>query len=204
MTNVVETTSATTAATAVPPGTPLLKVEHLTMRFGGLTAVNDLSFEARKGEITALIGPNGAGKTTVFNCITGFYKPTSGTIQLTHDDGKIVRLERLNDFRISQQAKVARTFQNIRLFPGMTALENLMVAQHNVLMVASGLTFLGLIGAPSWRAAEARAIEQVPRTCFSRLNSARSFLPDPPIPVPVGSPVCAMKPSITRWNGTPL
>ena len=54
----------------------LLQVEHLTMRFGGLTAVNDLSFEARKGDITALIGPNGAGKTTVFNCITGFYKPT--------------------------------------------------------------------------------------------------------------------------------
>ncbi len=58
--------------------TPLLRVEHLTMRFGGLVAVNDLSFEARSGEITALIGPNGAGKTTVFNCITGFYKPTEG------------------------------------------------------------------------------------------------------------------------------
>src|SRR5690242_13412604 len=136
----------------------LLRVDHLTMRFGGLVAVDDLSFTAQDGEITALIGPNGAGKTTVFNCITGFYKPTSGAIRLTHDDGASFALERLNDYRISKQAKVGRTFQNIRLFPGMTALENLMVAQHNALMRASGLTFLGLIGAPSWRQAEERAI----------------------------------------------
>ena len=138
---------------------PILTVDHLTMRFGGLVAVNDVSFEAGRGDITALIGPNGAGKTTVFNCITGFYKPTSGAIRLTHDDGNEFALERLGDFRISKQAKVARTFQNIRLFPGMTALENLMVAQHNALMRASGLTFLGLIGAPSWREAEQRAID---------------------------------------------
>jgi branched-chain amino acid transport system ATP-binding protein len=138
---------------------PILSVDRLSMRFGGIVAVNELTFSAARRNITALIGPNGAGKTTVFNCITGFYKPTSGAMQLTHDDGKTIRLERLNDFRISKQAKVARTFQNIRLFPGMTALENLMVAQHNALMLASGLTFLGLIGAPSWRAAEARAID---------------------------------------------
>ena len=138
----------------------ILDMKHLSMRFGGIVAVNDLSFEAQRGQITALIGPNGAGKTTVFNCITGFYKPTSGAMRLTHDDGHHVQLERLNDFRISKQAKVARTFQNIRLFPGMTALENLMVAQHNALMLASGLTFLGLIGAPSWRSAENRAIDQ--------------------------------------------
>jgi branched-chain amino acid transport system ATP-binding protein len=137
---------------------PLLRVEHLTMRFGGLLAVNDLSFTAERGQITALIGPNGAGKTTVFNCITGFYKPTSGTIKLRHSDGEW-RLERLNDFRISKIAKVARTFQNIRLFPGMTALENLMVAQHNTLMRASGFTFLGLFGVPSYRAAERAAID---------------------------------------------
>ncbi len=141
-------------------GDCILSVDHLTMRFGGIVAVNDLSFGAERRNITALIGPNGAGKTTVFNCITGFYKPTSGAMRLTHDDGRHIQLERLNDFRISKQAKVARTFQNIRLFPGMTALENLMVAQHNALMLASGLTFLGLIGAPSWRSAEKRAIDQ--------------------------------------------
>ncbi|THD57354.1 MAG: ABC transporter ATP-binding protein [Bradyrhizobium sp.] len=144
-------------------GDHILSVDHLTMRFGGVVAVNDLSFEAERRKITALIGPNGAGKTTVFNCITGFYKPTSGAMRLTHDDGRNIQLERLNDFRISKQAKVARTFQNIRLFPGMTALENLMVAQHNTLMRASGLTFLGLIGAPSWRVAEKRAIDQATR-----------------------------------------
>jgi branched-chain amino acid transport system ATP-binding protein len=140
-------------------GPTILSVDHLSMRFGGIVAVNDLSFAAERGKITALIGPNGAGKTTVFNCITGFYKPSSGTMQLTHETGAEIALERLNDFRISKQAKVARTFQNIRLFPGMTALENLMVAQHNALMLASGLTFLGLFGAPSWRAAEKRAID---------------------------------------------
>ena len=138
----------------------ILTVDRLSMRFGGIVAVNDLSFDAERRKITALIGPNGAGKTTVFNCITGFYKPTGGSMRLTHEDGAEIRLERLNDFRISKQAKVARTFQNIRLFPGMTALENLMVAQHNALMLASGLTFLGLFGAPSWRAAEKRAIDQ--------------------------------------------
>ncbi len=140
-------------------GTSILTVDRLSMRFGGIVAVNDLSFDAERRKITALIGPNGAGKTTVFNCITGFYKPTSGAMRVSHDDGRDIQLERLNDFRISKLAKVARTFQNIRLFPGMTALENLMVAQHNALMRASGLTFLGLIGAPSWRSAEKRAID---------------------------------------------
>jgi len=140
----------------------ILNVDHLTMRFGGVVAVNDLSFDAERRKITALIGPNGAGKTTVFNCITGFYRPTSGAIRLTHEGGRSIQLERLNDFRIARQAKVARTFQNIRLFPGMTALENLMVAQHNALMLASGLTILGLIGVPSWRAAEKHAIDLPP------------------------------------------
>ena len=166
---------------SAPAAAPLLRVEHLTMRFGGLTAINALSFDALAGEITALIGPNGAGKTTVFNCITGFYKPTEGRIALRHGDadmlagldrlthrgvrrlkragGELFLLERMPDYLVAQQARVARTFQNIRLFPGMTALENLMVAQHNALMRASGLTFLGLIGVPSWRAAEKRAID---------------------------------------------
>jgi branched-chain amino acid transport system ATP-binding protein len=139
------------------------------MRFGGIVAVNELSFNAERRKITALIGPNGAGKTTVFNCITGFYKPSAGAIRLKHDDGHAFQLERLNDFRISKIARVARTFQNIRLFPGMTALENLMVAQHNALMRASGLTFLGLIGVPSWRKAERDAID-LARTWLDRIG----------------------------------
>jgi branched-chain amino acid transport system ATP-binding protein len=90
-------------------------------------------------------------------------------MRLTGADGRDHLLERLPDYLIAQQARVARTFQNIRLFPGMTALENLMVAQHNALMRASGLTLLGLIGAPSWRHAEQAAIE-LARTWLERIG----------------------------------
>ena len=138
---------------------PIVSIEHMTMRFGGLIAINDLSFQAQRGDITALIGPNGAGKTTVFNCVTGFYKPTEGLITLRQRSGKEFLLERMPDFRIAARAKVARTFQNIRLFSGMTALENLLVAQHNSLMIASGMTVLGLIGMPGFRHAEKAAVE---------------------------------------------
>ena len=138
---------------------PILKVEHLSMKFGGLVAIGDLSFEARRGEITALIGPNGAGKSTVFNCITGFYKPTQGMISLTRDDGTVHLLERMADHVITSKAKVARTFQNIRLFSGMTVLENLLVAQHKRLMAASGFTVLGLLGFPTYRNASIASIE---------------------------------------------
>ncbi len=159
---------------------PILKVEHLTMRFGGLVAVNDLSFSAGRGDITALIGPNGAGKTTVFNCITGFYKPTEGRMALIHprldidaeieaatesgapyiERPSVFLLERLPDFRVSAEAKVARTFQNIRLFQGMTVLENLLVAQHNALMKASGYSVRGILGFKSYGRAEVGAMEQ--------------------------------------------
>ena len=161
---------------------PLLAVEHLTMRFGGLVAIDDLSFTANKGEITAIIGPNGAGKTTVFNCITGFYKPSGGRMVLslggaalpadvaaltasgrrhrTTVAGAIFLLERMPDHEIAARARVARTFQNIRLFPGMTVLENLIVAQHNALMAASGFTVLGLLGAKRYVEAEAAAVER--------------------------------------------
>ncbi|NHT78236.1 ABC transporter ATP-binding protein [Rhizobiaceae bacterium CRRU44] len=138
---------------------PILKVEHLSMRFGGLMAINDFSFEATRGEITALIGPNGAGKTTVFNCITGFYKPTMGMITMRQKGGKEFLLERLPDFEITKRAKVARTFQNIRLFSGLTVLENLLVAQHNALMRASGYTILGLFGFPAYKKASLASIE---------------------------------------------
>src|SRR5215472_3052408 len=118
------------------------------MRFGGLVAVDDLSFAVGRGTITALIGPNGAGKTTVFNCITGFYRATEGRIALQRGDpalwdslealtdsgkrgvvrpeGALFLLERMPDYLVAQQARVARTFQNIRLFAGMTVLENLL------------------------------------------------------------------------------
>jgi branched-chain amino acid transport system ATP-binding protein len=161
---------------------PLLEIEHLTMRFGGLIAVNDVSFSAGRGDITAIIGPNGAGKTTVFNCITGFYKPTSGRMAMSHagnpapadvaaltssgarfkrrGDEALFLLERMPDFEIAAKARVARTFQNIRLFTGMTVLENLLVAQHNPLMSASGWTVLGLFGAPRYSRAEKAAIDR--------------------------------------------
>jgi branched-chain amino acid transport system ATP-binding protein len=141
-------------------GAPLLTVEHLTMRFGGLLAVNDLNFTARERQITALIGPNGAGKTTLFNCITGFYRPTVGRLRLAHPGGASFLLERLPGFRIAKDARVARTFQNVRLFAGMTLLENLLVAQHNTLMVASGFTLLGLFGSRSFARAQDRAIDK--------------------------------------------
>ncbi len=139
-------------------GAPLLEVERLTMRFGGLVAIDDLSFTAYQRQITAIIGPNGAGKTTVFNCLTGFYKPTVG--QLTfHADGQQLLLEQMDGFRIAR-AGVARTFQNIRLFGQMSVLENLVVAQHNALMRASGYTVLGVLGFASYRHAEEAAVER--------------------------------------------
>jgi branched-chain amino acid transport system ATP-binding protein len=161
---------------------PVLRVEHLTMRFGGLTAVDDVSFECGRHDITALIGPNGAGKTTVFNCITGFYKPTEGMIRLTHPGGSRFYLERLDDHDINAYARVARTFQNIRLFKGMTVLENLMVAQHDTLSRASGLTFGALLGMGGYRAAERDAIalarEWLARTGLtSRANTVAGALP---------------------------
>jgi branched-chain amino acid transport system ATP-binding protein len=138
----------------------VLTVDHLTMRFGGLVAINDLSFQAGRGDITALIGPNGAGKTTVFNCITGFYKPSEGMLTLRQPSGATFLLERLPGHSINWKAKVARTFQNIRLFTGMTVLENLLVAQHNSLMIASGFTVLGVLALGGYRASERKAVEK--------------------------------------------
>ena len=147
----------------------LLQVTDLTMRFGGLTAVNALSFVARRGKITSVIGPNGAGKTTVFNCITGFYRPTSGGIVLGHEGGAQFALQTLPGHRIARTARVARTFQNIRLFAGMTVLENLLVAQHNTLMpnVASGL--LAVFGLGVHHRAEVVAIERA-RSWLDRIG----------------------------------
>ena len=166
---------------------PLLTVEGLTMRFGGLTAVSDFHVSVGRGDITALIGPNGAGKTTVFNCITGFYKPTQGRLALVHNGGvnandvdaltrsgrrfagDLFLLERMADHEIAARARVARTFQNIRLFTGMTVLENLIVAQHNALMRASGMTFLGLLNTPGHQRAEREAVARAVRW-LERIN----------------------------------
>jgi len=143
----------------IPSGAePLLTVEHLTMRFGGLLAIDDVSFAAGVGEITAIIGPNGAGKTTLFNCITGFYTPTVGRLTL-RASGREFLLERMDGFRIAQRAHVARTFQNIRLFSEMSVLENLIVAQHNELMKASGFTVAGLLGLRGYRKKEKEATD---------------------------------------------
>ncbi len=160
---------------------PILKVDHLSMRFGGLVAVGDVTFRAGRGEVTAVIGPNGAGKTTVFNCITGFYKPSTGRLALMHggpasDDeldalttggltwsrtanGATYLLERLPDHQVSARAKVARTFQNIRLFSGMTVLENLLVAQHMSLTQAGLLNPAALFNLPSWRRQQKEAVD---------------------------------------------
>jgi len=148
--------------------TPLLDVEHLSMRFGGLVAVDDVSFTAYNREITAVIGPNGAGKTTMFNCLTGFYKPTAGRLSL-HRRGSVHQLERMEAYVISRDAGVARTFQNIRLFQGMSVLENLVVAQHTALQAASGWSFTGILGLPSYRRAEKAAVEKA-RYWLDRIN----------------------------------
>ena len=165
-----------------PNPAPVLRVEHLSMRFGGLVAIDDLSFSAARGDITALIGPNGAGKTTVFNCITGFYKPTEGRLALAHGaatiwdeiealtdggmrgvrrgENALFLLERMPDYLVTQQAHVARTFQNIRLFTGMTVFENMLVAQHNTLMVSSGYTLIGVLAPHIYGRAEKTAVEK--------------------------------------------
>ncbi|KZD10018.1 ABC transporter ATP-binding protein [Oceanibaculum pacificum] len=158
------------ATAAAAADAALLSVEHLTMRFGGLVAIDDVSFHAARREITAIIGPNGAGKTTVFNCLTGFYKPTVGRLTLNRE-GTLFYLERMEDFRIAQEAHVARTFQNIRLFPAMSVLENLVVAQHNALMRASVMTFAGLFGLKRYRDAEKAAVEKA-RYWLERINLA--------------------------------
>jgi branched-chain amino acid transport system ATP-binding protein len=140
-----------------PVSDALLEVQHLTMRFGGLVAIDDVDFVARQREITGIIGPNGAGKTTLFNCITGFYKPTVGRLTLFNNGQPAYLLEQMDGHVIGKKARVARTFQNIRLFAGMSVLENLMVAQHNKLMLASGYTVFGMLGLPVYRNAERAA-----------------------------------------------
>lgn len=130
---------------------PLLLVNNLCMRFGGLLAVNNVALMLNEGEIVSLIGPNGAGKTTVFNCLTGFYRPSSGSIKLRDRE-----LAGLAGQQIARMG-VVRTFQHVRLFKEMTVVENLLVAQHQHLK--SGV-FAGLLKTPTFRRAEANALER--------------------------------------------
>ena len=112
----------TTNKPAVHTGKPVLSAEGVTMRFGGLTAVDNFNLELRPGELVGLIGPNGAGKTTIFNALTGVYVPTEGTVTI---NGTVI-----NDKKASEVVKIgaARTFQNIRLFKDLTTLENVLIA----------------------------------------------------------------------------
>lgn len=133
----------------------LLEVKGLTMDFGGLRAVDSVSLEVCEGEIAALIGPNGAGKTTFFNCVTGIYNPTKGDVLLHPKGLPTRRLNGLKPNRVTEMG-MARTFQNIRLFPDMTVLENVMIGRH--CRTRSGLVGAVLRG-KSVRAEEARIIE---------------------------------------------
>jgi branched-chain amino acid transport system ATP-binding protein len=138
------------ARVATGTGATILEATGVTMQFGGLTALKDVSFGLTEGEIIGLIGPNGAGKTTLFNCLTGLYTPTSGSVRLR---GKPLA----EDPARVTAAGVARTFQNIRLFPSMTAEENVLVGRH-VRMKQSPLS--SLLHGPGFRRSEAEAAER--------------------------------------------
>jgi len=129
----------------------LLKVNNLSMQFGGLRAVDRVSFTVDTNQIAAIIGPNGAGKTTLFNCISGFYKPTTGRVALA---GK--EITPLPSHKIAQRGLV-RTFQNIRLFKAMTVVENLMVAQHSRL---NSNLLAGMFKTANYRQKEREAVER--------------------------------------------
>ncbi|MDU5452574.1 ABC transporter ATP-binding protein [Pseudescherichia vulneris] len=159
----------------------ILRVENLMMHFGGIKALNDVSLEVKRGSITALIGPNGAGKTTVFNCLTGFYQASGGSILLetrsrTTDIVQVLgQTLRVSDFlqprrlmsrlgykmfggtHLVNRAGLARTFQNIRLFREMSVVENLLVAQH---MQANRNLIAGILNTPGYRRAESQALDR--------------------------------------------
>jgi branched-chain amino acid transport system ATP-binding protein len=133
----------------------VITVDNLSIRFGGLLALSEVSFDVEEGSITAIIGPNGAGKTTLFNCITGFYRPTSGEIRSVRA-GREYALHKLPIHRIARLG-VGRTYQNIRLFGQMTALENLLVAQHSFV---NHHLLSGIFRTPAFRRSESEAQER--------------------------------------------
>jgi len=134
----------------------LMEVKDLTMIFGGITAVDHLSFDVEKGSITALIGPNGAGKTSAFNCLTGFYKATSGTIMYNNES-----LIGLHPYQITYK-KIIRTFQNVRLFKKMTVLENVKSGSHSI----SKQFVMGALLRHKWQREEERMIQENAERCM--------------------------------------
>ena len=195
------------AAAQRATGVPLLQADGVTMRFGGLTAVNNVSMTVNEGEILGLIGPNGAGKTTFFNCLTGLYKPTEGQVRLSG-------VELPPKPRAVVQAGMARTFQNIRLFANMTALENVMVGRY--CRTSSG-AITSILHGPKFRReeAETRARAQelldfvglsestehlarnMPYGNQRRLEIARALATDPKL-VLLDEPTAGMNPQETR------
>lgn len=192
---------------------PILEIKDLSMVFGGLRAIDSASLYIRKGEITALIGPNGAGKTTIFNCITGVYNPTSGTVSICPDGNKSEYIQGLKPNKVNRKG-LARTFQNIRLFGNMTVLENVMIARHNVLKAG---ILNAILRDSRTRAEEARVIEEshdilkkmnlhmfvneiahnLPYGAQRRLEIARALATDPFLLL-LDEPVAGMNPQETR------
>jgi branched-chain amino acid transport system ATP-binding protein len=186
---------------------PILVAENVTMRFGGLTAVDSVSFRVMPGEIVGLIGPNGAGKTTFFNCLTGLYLPTSGRVVF---NGQVLPPKP----RKVVQAGMARTFQNIRLFSNMTALENVMVGRY---CRTSAGPFTSIIRGPKFRREERETRERaqqlldfvglghttdslarnLPYGDQRRLEIARALATDPKL-VLLDEPTAGMNPQETR------
>ncbi|MFD0274573.1 ABC transporter ATP-binding protein [Kitasatospora sp. NPDC127111] len=197
------TTDAPVATTA----RPILEVSGVTMRFGGLTAVNDVSLTVGEGEIIGLIGPNGAGKTTFFNCLTGLYVPTEGRVAYR---GTVLPPKP----HLVTQAGIARTFQNIRLFANMTVLENVLVGRHS--RTKEGL-FSAILRGPGYHRAEAesraRAMELLEFTGLAdkaehlarnlpygeqrKLEIARALASDPGLLL-LDEPTAGMNPQETR------
>ena len=194
-------------AEVVPTATPILAAENVTMRFGGLTAVDSVDFRVNPGEIMGLIGPNGAGKTTFFNCLTGLYLPTSGRVVF---NGAVLPPKP----RKVVQAGVARTFQNIRLFNNMTALENVMVGRY---CRTSAGPFTSIIRGPKFKREEQETRDRaqqlldfvglghtteslarnLPYGDQRRLEIARALATDPKL-VLLDEPTAGMNPQETR------
>jgi len=191
----------------------ILEIKDLAMVFGGLRAIDSATMDIRKGEITALIGPNGAGKTTIFNCITGVYKPTSGTVSINPDGKRSEIIQGLKPNVINRKG-LARTFQNIRLFSNMSVLENVMLARHNSLKAG---VFRAILRDRATRAEEEKVIhdsyeilrkmnlhmfvnevaKNLPYGAQRRLEIARALATEPFLML-LDEPVAGMNPQETR------